>query len=241
MRAIAACRIPTLSAVGHETDTTLADFVADRRAPTPTAAAEMAVPVRAELLAYVRELGARTGRCASRHQERARERFGHIARRLPARDTLLAPQRQRLDELGDRLPRALSRRLAIARGDLAQAGAALRPRLLAQQAERGRGQLDRSARALRRGGAEAVRMARARLEPLARLLPTLHPDRPLALGYARVERRADGETVTTAGEARAAGALRLRFVDGALEVRVDGAARTQYAAGKAKPEQPTLL
>ena len=239
VRAIAACRIPTISAVGHETDTTLADFTADRRAPTPTAAAEMAVPVRAELLGLVRELGLRTGRCAARHQERARERFAHVARRMPERESLLSPQRQRLD---DRLPRALSKRLAIARGDLAHAAGALRPRLLADQVTRSRVQLDRAGREMQRGAATVLRDSRTKLEALARLLPTLHPDRPLALGYARVERRSDHQTVTRAGPAKAAGALTLRFADGAVEVRVDGAPRTPYgASGKVAPEQPTLL
>ena len=71
VRAVAESSIPVISAVGHETDTTLCDFAADRRAPTPTAAAEMAVPVRADLMAHVRELGARAERLARRYLERA--------------------------------------------------------------------------------------------------------------------------------------------------------------------------
>src|SRR6185436_11732816 len=71
VRAIAESPIPVISAVGHKTDTTLADFAADRRAPTPTAAAEMAVPVRADLALQVRELGARAERLARRYHERA--------------------------------------------------------------------------------------------------------------------------------------------------------------------------
>ncbi len=247
VRAVAACAIPVISAVGHETDTTLCDFAADRRAPTPTAAAEMAVPVRAELLATVRELGARTTRCIARHQERARERLRHVARRLPAREALLSPQRQRLDELSDRLPRALSRRLAVARGDLAQAGAALRPRLLVERAARGRDRLGAAGMALARGAAALAALRSARLEALARLLASLHPDRPLARGYAKVERR-DGTLVTRAGEARAAGGLRLGFADGSVDARVDGPQpdvdarpRRTYAKRHGEAAQPSLF
>ena len=78
VRAVAGSAIPVISAVGHETDTTLCDFAADRRAPTPTAAAELAVPVRAELMAQVQSLGARAERCARRTHERLGERLGRI-------------------------------------------------------------------------------------------------------------------------------------------------------------------
>lgn len=237
VRAVAASPIPVISAVGHETDTTLCDFAADVRAPTPTAAAEMAVPVRAELLAQVRELGVRAGRCANRYHERAAERLGHVARRLPSADALLAPQRQRLDDLGERLPRGLRHRVVHARSDLAHAAGALRPRLLNDRLDRARDRL--AAARLRPDPIRArIRDGKTALDQLWRVMEHLHPDRPLRRGYARVERRSGG-VVSTAAGARTAGALTLHFADGAVDAKVERDARGAYDAPK--PDQPKLL
>ena len=99
VRAIAECSIPTISAVGHETDTTLADYAADRRAPTPTAAAEIAVPVRAELAATLADFEARKKRAILRPVQLGRERLGAWAERLPGPEALLQPQAQKVDDL----------------------------------------------------------------------------------------------------------------------------------------------
>lgn len=106
-RAVAASAIPVISAVGHETDWTLVDFVADRRAPTPTGAAEMAVPVRADLEAAVARLSARLKSCATRGMDRRRQTLHALARALPSPDQILALPRRRFDEAGGRLSRAL--------------------------------------------------------------------------------------------------------------------------------------
>ena len=108
VRAVAASRIPIISAVGHETDWTLIDLVADMRAPTPTGAAEIAVPVKADLEATLASLGARLKAAVLRNFERKRQAARAAARALPSPDQLLALPRRRLDEATSRLGRALS-------------------------------------------------------------------------------------------------------------------------------------
>src|SRR6266849_4456983 len=107
VRAAADSMIPLISAVGHETDVTLIDFASDRRAPTPTAAAEMAVPVRVDLLSQIDSLARRQLSCWARGLEARRTELRAAARALPSADALLAVPRQKLDSLSERLPRAL--------------------------------------------------------------------------------------------------------------------------------------
>ncbi|WP_448662230.1 exodeoxyribonuclease VII large subunit [Sphingomonas sp. CJ20] len=260
VRAIAECRIPLISAVGHETDTTLADFAADLRAPTPTAAAEIAVPVLADVAYTVQTLAHRTERCVRRYHERAGEQLAALVRVLPKRDALLGPQRQRMDDLGARLDRALERRVTAARGVLDRSTGALRPAMLDQRLAVARQRLaavplDRAvdrrvgdARALLTRGGAALRPAMLdqrlaataqRLEALGRHLELLHPNRPLEKGYAWVEARGTHKVVGTAAEARSAQAVTLHFRDGAVDARVERPGAKTYAAEK--PEQPSLL
>src|SRR5436189_5538424 len=131
VRAAATSAIPLISAVGHETDTTLIDHASDRRAPTPTAAAEMAVPVRLDLVA---DLAGKSGRLAgglSRLFSERRLRLGGLARGLPDPQDLLGAAAQRLDDRSERLRLALGHRFRAARQRLDLASAGLRPAALA--------------------------------------------------------------------------------------------------------------
>ncbi|MDR5652503.1 exodeoxyribonuclease VII large subunit [Ruixingdingia sedimenti] len=157
VRAAAESRIPLISAVGHETDTTLIDHAADRRAPTPTAAAEMAVPVRMDLLAQADTLGARLLRALVQGLAQRRQRAGDLARALPRAERLTEPARQRLDLWGERLPAALAAPVAKKRARLTELAAAIRPRLLAQT-------LDQAGRRGLETGARLARAADQRVE-----------------------------------------------------------------------------
>jgi len=199
VRAAAASPIPLISAVGHETDTTLIDHAADLRAPTPTAAAELAVPVRAELAAQLDELMARKRRCLAKRADDARERLALTSCRWPEPGVLLGPRRQRLDEVGDRLPRALSARTHKAEAAMNLIAPRLRHHLLGAKVER-----------LGEKLAAAWKMAEL-----------VHPDRPLSRGFARVTDR-QGHTLIHAAQARAASELTLNYADGRVDVSVEG-------------------
>ncbi|MPT49149.1 MAG: exodeoxyribonuclease VII large subunit [Sphingobium sp.] len=220
VRAVADCTIPIISAVGHETDTTLCDYAADMRAPTPTAAAEMAVPVRSELLATISELGLRGGRAVHRAFDLRRERLAMTSRLLPTPESLLAPQRQRADDLGERLGRGLRQRVTIAWRHLSDAGGALRPSLLRQRVNAGRAGLE-AVRLRPDLVARGIAQRRERLDATWRLALSLDPRRPLSKGFALVTA---GDTVLTSAEAaRQAGSMTLTFQDGALSVSTGGA------------------
>ena len=237
VRAIAECTIPVISAVGHETDTTLADYVADRRAPTPTAAAEMAVPVRADLVATLSDFATRQRRAVYRPIELGRERLEARIRRLPRPEAILQPQAQRLDDLAERLRRGLIDRAAHGRERLAGTASRLSPIVLR-----------------RAHGDARQRLARVRLEPalverplkqgadklasLTRLASQLHPEKPLERGYAIV-RDASGKAVTTKAQAEREVALQLQFKDDVLDVTTGKAPRSTRPSKKSPPKGPT--
>lgn len=244
VRAAAESAIPLISAVGHETDVTLIDFAADMRAPTPTAAAEMAVPVRAELLAGLRALHGRLAVAPRRLLERRRSDYRGLARLLPTLDTLLSLPRQRIDTASARLPRALRANGAAHRLRLERAR--LAPSLLRGRMEQRRARLD--GLAIRLGAAQkanlraqAMLLARRRerltelgargqralrvllrerdrrLQGIAQLLDALSYHGVLARGFALV-RDAAGHAVRSAGAVGTGQALELEFADGKVAV-----------------------
>ena len=206
VRAIAQCTIPLISAVGHETDTTLADYAADRRAPTPTAAAELAVPVRSDLALQLTEFGLRTRRAVVRPVQLGRERLAVRAERLPGPAALLSAHSQRLDEAAERLRRGLTERTQLARGELQRVAARLSPPLLRARAAHAQGQVD----------------------GLGRVLKSLNPYTVLERGYARIT-AADGRTLVDRAAAAGEPALTVHFRDGALGVIPAGAAPVRAA------------
>ena len=208
VRAIAECSIPVISAVGHETDTTLADYAADRRAPTPTAAAEMAVPVRAELAATLAEFSARKGRAILRPVQLGRERLEARVSRLPRPEVLVAQAAQKLDDLGERLRRGLAERAHRSDTALQLASVRLTPALLTRE----------------------LVAKRERLEALERLRLQLDPRAPLRRGYVLVS-DASGHVVKRAADAGKLPVLTLEFEDGKLAVAPAGAPKRAPKAG----------
>ncbi|MFN3520617.1 MAG: exodeoxyribonuclease VII large subunit [Phenylobacterium sp.] len=238
-RTVAASAIPLISAVGHETDTTLIDFVSDRRAPTPTAAAEMATPVLAELRAYVSDLGARMHRCGGRVVEDRRSRVQAADRALSRVPDLVEMAAQRLDIAAGRLGAALHKNVAVHEREMARVASRLSPLLLQRPQQVQADRLKAVAVRLEPTISRQLDRFSERLSNLSKLHAAVNPDAPLKRGFARVH-RADGELVRAAGSLASGEAVSLVFADGPRGAVIDGQAQTsaprpQKSARKADP------
>ncbi len=241
VRAAAACTIPLISAVGHETDTTLIDHAADRRAPTPTAAAELAVPVRAELLADLQHRAARLAAAANALLKDRRLRLTAAARALPDLPALLGTSRQRLDDRSERLALALPNLVVARRAGLDRLAARLpapralfdaRAAALALLGQRLGAALRHTIQVRRQRAAPAMarlgpapliarlREAGARLDGLGARLASVSHEAVLARGYALVL-DGGGRLLTRAADVAQGARLRLRFADGEVAARAE--------------------
>ena len=267
VRAAAESMIPLISAVGHETDVTLIDFASDKRAPTPTAAAEIAVPVRSDLIADLMSKARRALACWQRAQDHRRTELRAAARALPTAEDLLAVPRQRLDACTERLPRALRANAQIHHTQYSRVAGRLGPRLLHANVERRRLRLDactqrlssalkthrlthltRIARANDRVVVLAERADRAvwtlldnravRLERAGQLLAAFSYRGVLSRGFALV-RDGGGQPLRTAAAVQPGTPLDIEFADGRVGATAQGVSKRVESPPFARPRPRT--
>ncbi len=237
VRAAAESQIPLISAVGHETDTTLIDYASDLRAPTPTGAAEKAVPVRAELVERVTTLEGRLKGGLVRGLERRRTELRAAAARLPRLDTLFQVPQQRYDRAAERLNAALVANARAAQSKLDRVAARLRPEALAQDVMRRRDLLARTAARLKPAMARALDQRRQELSGSARMLESLSHKSVLARGFVMVHRE-DGSLVRAAKELSPGDAVELTFADDKQKAVIDPPRGGDSGKPKSKPKPP---
>jgi exodeoxyribonuclease VII large subunit len=230
VRAVAASTTPIISAVGHETDTTLIDFASDRRAPTPTAAAEMAVPVRSDLEADLHDRARRLARGLTRALEDRRMRLTSLVRALPRAGDLVAQARQRLDYAENRLGSGLEQGALRHRSRFDRLATRLRPEALGQDVSRRDDKLKDLSRRMAETLSRDLTRRQDRLDGTAKLLRTLSYQGTLARGYSLV-RSEDGTILRSTKDAQAGQAIQIDFHDGSASARIED------STGKPTPPQ----
>lgn len=236
-RAAAESDIPLISAVGHETDTTLIDFVSDQRAPTPTAAAELAVPVRLELLGWIDQQDARLTYALTSGVTRRKERLRDLSRALPRAESLTENKRQRLDTLDDRLPNALIAGVRNREVQLGKIAGRLQLGTIRHRTSSGREKLEALGERLKPAFARRLESLTERVGALDRQRLAMGYEATLKRGYAVVH--GSGGVVTSKVAAEAASSLEIEFHDGRL--KLGGGASKKPATKSPPPDQGTLF
>lgn len=232
VRAAFESEIPLISAVGHETDTTLIDFVSDARAPTPTGAAEIAVPVRADLQLQIDDLQQRQKRALVRLTRRGAERLQAL--RLPRPESLLQAKRQRLDLVGAAIGAGLQKAAARKRVGFTQVAARLRGEPLLLHTKRARSDLIDTARRARPALDRIWRTNQTELASQVKLLETLSYQATLGRGYALV-RDKKGKLLRSVRAVADAGQVDLTLADGQVPLQAAGDPQTAPAPATEKP------
>jgi len=238
VRAAAASAIPLISAVGHETDTTLIDHASDRRAPTPTAAAEIAVPVRRDLQASVAELGVRALRAQARLVRERKNRLEGLGRGLPRLSELVALPRQRLDAASAGLPRGLVALIRLHRNRVERAGVSLRPTLISQQIRNDQAKAEALTARLIRAQQARFKSLSERLDFAQKMMHAYSYHSVLDRGFALV-RDETGAPLRRAAQTSPGQMVRIEFADEArgavLEGKSEKTAKRVKRAAKQKP------
>jgi exodeoxyribonuclease VII large subunit len=235
VRATAESDIPLISAVGHETDTTLIDFASDLRAPTPTGAAEKAVPVRAELIQRITTLDGRLKGGLVRGLERRRTELRAAAGKLPRLETLFQIPQQRFDRAAERLNAALVANTRAAQSKLDRIAARLRPQALAADIVRRREHLARTTARLAPAIRRSLDAQRKHLDASSRMLESLSHKSVLARGFAMIHRD-DGVLVRASKDLNGGDAVQITFGDGDRHAIIEPIA---LAPREAEPEAET--
>jgi exodeoxyribonuclease VII large subunit len=236
VRAAAASDIPLISAVGHETDTTLIDYASDHRAPTPTAAAEKAVTVRSELIERVTSVDGRLKNGLVRGLERRRTELRAAAGKLPRLETLFQIPQQRYDRAAERLNAALVSNTRAAQSKLDRVAARLRPEALGQDIVRRREHLTRTTARLAPAMRRALEAHKKHLDGAARMLESLSHKSVLARGFALVHRE-DGSLVRSGKDLSPGDEIELTFADEKQRAVIDPA-RAPPSGGEGEPPKP---
>ncbi|MEM7650693.1 MAG: exodeoxyribonuclease VII large subunit [Pseudomonadota bacterium] len=246
VRAIALSSIPVISAVGHETDTTLSDYAADLRAPTPTGAAEMAVPVRAELQAQILDDQQRLVSAINRQLQDRRQKTENLAARLGDPARLLETQTQRLDHLGDKLGRIFTNYIDTKRRPLIEASAKLRhPQERLNEAMKS---LNRWSEQLQATAPNITKDRTQKINHLGKMLEAYSFENVLQRGFS-VVRDQDGKLISDASAIKNGQALDLQFRNnGHIQVIAGGGSnapaqkpKKKVGTKKAAPDQHSLF